>query len=430
MGRIIVHPGGIRGSVEAPPSKSYTHRAILIALLAEGRSKLSNPLYSGDTWASINTAKALGGMLEAGDALTVEGLLPLKAPENVIDVENSGTTMRITSALAAHVEEGYTVLTGDESLRRRPMKPLLSALKGLGVMCWSTRLNGRPPIVVKGGGISGGSVEIRGDVSSQFISGLLIAAPRAERDISIKILGPLVSKPYVDMTLETLFEASVDVENESYKRFLVRAPQDVKPFRFQVPGDMGLSAFLFALASITNSTATVRGFDFSRPQSDLEVLSLIEEMGCEVKVDKRSGSVTVSGGELIGGEFRLRDAPDLLPVVAALATRAEGKTVIKDVGHARFKESDRIACLARELPKLGVQVRELEDGLEVEGSKRLKGCFLKSYGDHRLFMALFAAAAAASEPCEIDGLESVFISYPNFIEDVKRLGIRVEAVEE
>ncbi|MFQ5712053.1 MAG: 3-phosphoshikimate 1-carboxyvinyltransferase, partial [Candidatus Geothermarchaeales archaeon] len=419
------------GSVTAPPSKSYTHRAILISLMAEGRSRISNPLYSGDTWASIYACRALGGEVDVEKRrLTVEGSFPLRSPETVIDVENSGTTMRLVTALSAHVEEGYTVLTGDESIRRRPMQPLIEALNQLGANCWSTRLNGLPPIVVRGGGLRGGEVEIRGDVSSQFISALLVASPPSKRQTTIKVSGDLVSKPYVEMTLETLREASVRVEGEHHQKFVVPAPQRVEPLDFKVPGDLGLSAFMFALAAVTGSTVEVHGFDFSRAQSDVEVLALLREMGCEVEVDEVGGSVKIKGDRLRGSEFNLVDSPDLLPVAAVLGAKAEGRTIIRGVRHARFKESDRISRLASELPKLGVKASELEDGIVVEGGEKMRGCKLQSYGDHRLFMAFCVAAAGASEPCEVEGVESAFISYPDFVKDVEKLGIKVEEVKD
>ena len=427
--RVRISPSHVSGRVSAPPSKSYTHRAVILASLAEGECNIINPLASRDTLASLNACKALGVQIELFSGLwRVSGTGQVYTPEDIINVENSGTTLRIITAVSALAPLGYTVLTGDESTRKRPMQPLLDALRRLGVECWSTVRDGTPPIIIQGGGIEGGETWIRGDVSSQFISALLISTPKAMEDTSVRVEGEVVSRPYIDATLYMLRQYKVKVENRGYKEYSIQGGQSFTPTDIKVVGDFSSAAMILGLGALTQSALTVDNLSFEAPQADSSIIRILEEMGATVKTSTIRGEVNVSGGSLNGGCFNLQESPDLLPIVAVLALRTRGKTVIRGVKHARYKETDRIANLARELPKFGVAVQELEDGLVIEGKDRLEGCNLECYGDHRLFMALCVAAAAASEPCTVEGAESVDVSYPGFIDDIRKLGVKVEVL--
>ncbi|NWG09489.1 MAG: 3-phosphoshikimate 1-carboxyvinyltransferase [Nitrososphaerales archaeon] len=430
MTGIRVIPSELCGKVKVPPSKSYTHRAIVLSSLASGRSKVNKPLLARDTIATIEACKAFGASIEKmGDRLQIDGKDILNAPSDIIDVENSGTTMRLVTAIASLVKKGYSIITGDESIRSRPMQPLLSALSSLGVKCYSSRQNGLPPIIVRGGGIRGGEAEIRGDISSQFVSALLVATPKAKSKTSITVHGKTVSKPYIDATLTMMRIFGGKVVRKGYSEYTIEPNQDYRPTDFVVPGDFSSASLLIASALLSGGEVTLENLNFSLPQADMHILDILERMGADFETNKSEGGITLSGDkELRGGDFDLSDSPDLLPVLSIIALKARPRVVIRGVEHARFKETDRISILVKELSKLGANVQELRDGMIVEYCEDLKSCSLDAHGDHRLFMALFAAAMASSRPCIVEGLESVDVSYPSFIKDMKSLGAIVERV--
>lgn len=429
MSRVLVKPSVIQGEVEAPPSKSYTHRVYAAALLSRGVSVMINPLRSRDTDASRRACMLLGAEVKESESKVMISGGRFKTPENVIDVENSGTTLRLFTAISALIPQGYTILTGDESIRRRPMKPLLDSLKDLGVECWASRLDGRAPIIVRGGGVRGGETRITGEVSSQFISALLYASIKSDQGARITIEGELVSKPYIDASLEVLKRFGFKVGNEGYEVFDVEGGQDGKPCDFRVPGDFSSASFFMAGAQLTGGYVKIRGLDLNLPQADSAIIEILERSGCSLKASH--GSVEVQGmGGFEGGEYCLRDSPDLLPVVAIMAARSEEETIIRGVKHTRFKESDRVNVIASELRSLGVEVEVLQDGLKIRGRRRLEGgCILKSHGDHRMFMALTILAASTERGCVVEGAESAEISYPGFLDHAKRLGMRVEVLK-
>lgn len=412
----------VSGEVRAPPSKSYTHRAIAAALLAPGKSRIHNPLYSRDTEATINAARLFGATLQPKkDEVEVEGVERPKTPEDIIDAMNSGTTLRIMTCIAGLTERGYTVLTGDESLRKRPMQPLLDALSQLGVRAWSTKLDGTAPVIVEGGGM-GGECSIRGDISSQFVSGLLIAGPAAEKSLTISIEGELVSRPYIDATTAVLRLFGAEVEREGYSRFKTE-PSGYRPAAFTVPGDYGLAGFIMAAPLMAGGWVRVAGLNPKLPQADYRLVSVLREMGADVR--EGEGVVEVGEAPLAGIDVDLRDAPDLLPIVAVLAAVAEGETRIGGVAHARFKESDRIHTIATELSKASIHVREAPDGLII-GAGKPRRARLDPKGDHRLFMAFTLLSLASGGLIEVSDPESASVSYPNFLDDLELLGCEVE----
>ena len=430
MTSVKVFPSNLHGKVKAPPSKSYTHRAVVLSSLASGKSRINKPLFARDTIATIKACQALGSSIDKKeDHLYIEGNPDLKTPDDVINVENSGTTMRLITAMASLAPEGYSIITGDDSIRSRPMQPLLSALSSLGVECYSSRQNGLPPIIVKGGGIKGGEAEIRGDISSQFISALLISTPKAKNKTSIKVHGKTVSRPYIDATLIMMKIFGGNAIHKDYKEYIIPPKQDYHRSDFDVPGDFSSASLLIASALLAGEKVTIENLNFSLPQADMRILDLLEKMEADFIVDKSKGEITLSGGKVLkGGEFDLSDSPDLLPVLSVIALKARPRTIIKGVEHARFKETDRISILARELRGIGAKVQELQDGIIIEYCEKMKSCSLNAHGDHRLFMAFCAAAMASPEPCIVEGLESVDVSYPNFIKDIKSIGAIIEGV--
>ncbi|MFC1755762.1 3-phosphoshikimate 1-carboxyvinyltransferase [Thermoproteota archaeon] len=427
---IKINPSLLKGQITASPSKSYTHRAVILASLCNGKSKIENPLLSRDILATIESCKSLGATISVEKSMIIEGKMPLKVPDNIIDVSNSGTTLRLVSSMSALTLKGYSIFSGDDSIRNRPMQPLLDALHSLGVRCWSTRLNGCAPLIIEGGGILGGSTTISGLISSQFLSSLLISAPLAQKKTLIKLSDKLVSRPYVDATLKVIQHFGGKIIEDNDGAFKIPPLQNYTSQSFNVPGDFSSASFILAGAALSDSEISVNGLNFQLPQGDESIINILKQMGAILTVNTDKGEVIVQGTKtLLGGKFNLSNSPDLLPVLAILACKCKDEVVIHGVKHARFKETDRIAVLAKELPKLGVSIEELEDGLKIRGTNNLKQCTLNAYGDHRMAMAFTIIGLASQEGCKIIGFESVDISYPKFEEDIHSLGGKLEEVD-
>jgi 3-phosphoshikimate 1-carboxyvinyltransferase len=426
MVSILVRKSKINGSARCPSSKSYSHRAIAISSLADKQSTITNVLLARDTLATLAGCCALGAQIKyEGTTLRVKGRDRFNPPENVINAENSGTTIRIMTAMSSLVRSGYTVLTGDQSLRRRPMQPILDALAQLGVEAYSTRENGTPPLVVKGGGIKGGTAVVDGSTSSQFISGLLITSIYAESKIVMKVKGNLVSKPYIAATLAIMkrFGVSIDHSSDMLEYYINNARYSAT--KFDVPSDFSTAALILAAGVLAGEKIKVNGLNFALPQGDSRIVDILKRMGCVIRLDKRKGEVLVEGAErLEGGDFDLADTPDLLPVVSILALRAKSPVTITGVAHARVKETDRVANIAKELMKFGARVKEFHDGLKITAPLLIKNASLEAYNDHRLFMA-FTIASMMTEKSIVAGAESTDVSYPNFLSDMKDLGAKI-----
>jgi len=414
-----VEKSKLSGNLVCPPNKSYTHRAIFLGVLAGSNSRVDNVLFSDDTWATINACKNFGAQIEEKDSSIIvkksiwEGTL---VPE--INAENSGTTIRIASGIASLFSEEIT-LTGDFSLQNRPMQPLLDALESIGAKCSST--DGKPPIKITGK-IRGGNVTIPGSFSSQFISALLISAPLTEKGVNLVIEGNLVSKPYIDATISTMRHFGVKVQTLiPYKRYNI-APQIYKPSTFTVPIDFSSLALLLSAAVLCGENFVIQGNIGNLPQGDEVFIDILEELG--VKVTIKDDKISIQSPEkLNGGRFDLSNSPDLLPPLAILSLKTPSPIEIVNVKHARLKETDRIAIVSRELVKLGIRVEEKEDGLVLIKSNNLKGGSLNSENDHRLFMA-FCIAGLYVGDCTVTDPESVKVSYPNFIVEMKKIGAK------
>jgi len=411
----------ISGQVVCPPNKSYTHRAIFLASLAGNNSRVDNVLFSADTIATIEACKKFGAEIEI-ENLSIIVKNPIKLGTNVpeINAENSGTTIRIASAIAGLFSEEI-ILTGDSSLQKRPMQPLLDALSSIGAKCSST--DGKPPIKIKGK-ISGGDITIPGNISSQFISALLISAPLTENGINLTIEGNLVSKPYLDATITTMRKFGVSVQTLiPYKRYNI-APQIYKKSTFSVPIDFSSLALLLSAAVLNGEEITVKGNIGNLPQGDEVFIDILEQLGVNVIINDEEIKIK-SPEKLKGGKFDLSNSPDLLPPLAILALNTSSPIEIVNVKHARLKETDRIAIISRELVKLGIKIQEKEDGLILDPSENLTSAELNSENDHRLFMA-FCIAGMYIGDCTITDPESVKISYPNFVEEMNNLGAKIQ----
>jgi len=409
----------ISGEIVCPSNKSYTHRAIFLASLTDGKSIIKNILKSGDTTATINACKNFGVEIKVTENnLTVKSSGELKIDDSVIDAANSGTTIRFATAISA-LSDSNVVLSGDQSLKKRPMKPLLDALESLGAKCSSN--NGTPPIKVSGK-IKGGEIQIPGNISSQFISALMITAPKLENGMIINIQDKLVSKPYIDATITSMKKFGVDVETViPYQKYNIPT-QNYKPTTFTIPSDFSSISLLLS-AAVLGKNLTVQMTMGDMPQADEAIIDILEVMGVVITLDKDTIKIK-SPEKLDGGKFDLSNSPDLIPSVAILALKTLKPIEIFNVKHARYKETDRIAILARELSKLGIKVTEKTDGLILKNSGSLTGANLNSENDHRLFMA-FCIAGMYVGNCTVSHPESVKISYPNFIPEMKRLGCKI-----
>jgi 3-phosphoshikimate 1-carboxyvinyltransferase len=409
------------GEVEAPPSKSYTHRSIVIGSL--GRyAKIERPLLSADTLATVGACRAMGAEISVGDdQLEIAGVIGIpKVPDDVINAANSGTTLRLCLSMAA-LADGATVFTGDASLRTRPNGPLIKALNDLGAICFSTRFNGLAPIVVQGP-MKGGEIFIEGGISSQFISSLLISSPFAKRDTTINIKGELKSRPYVEVTLEMMEKAGAKVATD-YKEFQIESYQEYGLKSYRIPGDFSSASYMLAAGALAGKV-TVENL-FESKQGDAAIMEHLLDMGANVYWDTEKGSVTVEQAELRGIDIDVGATPDLVPTLAVLAACAKGTTHITNAAHVRYKETDRLHAITTELKKMGVDIVEEPDGLIINGGT-LKGAKVNGYDDHRIVMALAVAGLVAAGTTSIDTAESVDISYPGFFSDLKRIGAKVE----
>ncbi|NIP62886.1 MAG: 3-phosphoshikimate 1-carboxyvinyltransferase [Nitrosopumilaceae archaeon] len=407
----------ISGIITCPSNKSYTHRAIFIAALAGKPSTVSNFLLSEDTKATICACEALGASLEiSGRRLSIKEPIGAGKIADIVNAVNSGTTIRIAAAIASLLDKKIT-LTGDESLKKRPMKPLLDSLTDLGAKCKSQ--NGTPPIEVKGK-IIGGKTSIAGNVSSQFISALLIAAPLMKSGLTININGNLVSKPYLDLTIASLKKFGIFVkEIEKYKKYEV-LPQRYEPAEFTVPSDFSSLALLLSAAILVGKDLVVKINSEDLPQADKKFLEILEKLGIDVKIKNNTVSLG-SINSINGGKFDLYENPDLLPPLSILSLKSKKSIEIHNVKHARYKETDRISILTKQLSKTGLNIVEKEGGLILNPVAKLKGAKLESSGDHRLFMA-FCIVGMHIGDCVITDAESVGVSYPEFISDIKKAG--------
>jgi len=394
---------------------------MVLGTLTHAHFKLQKPLLSDDTKATLDALLAFGAeVMHDGGNLDIwcEELRPAM---RTIDARNSGTTLRLMTAVGALLPAQAT-LTGDASLVKRPMGPLVEALRQLGARCDYLGSNGCAPLAVTGPMV-GRSSKITGDVSSQFVSALLIACCRKKGDTELVVEGRLRSRPYVDITLRMLRDFGVDVE-ESRGKFTVPGDQSLSLETYTVPGDYSSAAFSLAAAAATGGDVTVSNLDPRSPQGDRAFLEHLKAFGAKVSV--HGSSVRVIGRRLAGATVDVRDTPDLFPVLAVLGALADGRTVLRGGENLRAKESDRIATTTAFLNAMGGTVKANDDGCEILGGEKLRGTTVTTAGDHRILMAAAVAALASSGETRIEDDESYAVSYPGFVRDMHQLGCRLE----
>ena len=407
----------ISGKVDLPGSKSLSNRVLLLSMLAEGTTHIRNLLDSDDVRYMIGALEQLGIRMEEtreSNEIRVEGCAA-KIPNSDLELMlgNAGTAMRpLTAALT--LGQGRYVLDGVPRMRERPIVDLVDGLRQLGAEV--SLLNGPPgpPVEIIASGLSGGTAEIKGSVSSQFLSAILMAAPSAQNDVTLKIIDTLVSVPYVEMTLKLMERFGVKVENRNFEEFHIQGNQTYfSPGEFYVEGDASSASYFLAGAAITGGSVTVQGCGTESLQGDAKFAEVLELMGAET--EWQPNSVTVHGKSLKGVDLDLNRMPDAAMTLAVAALFAEGPTRIRNVYNWRLKETERMKAVTTELRKLGATVEEGEDYLVVDPPQKILPCEIETYDDHRMAMA-FSLAACGTEPITILDPGCVSKTFPDYFE--------------
>ena len=411
--------GRLEGRVSPPPSKSHTHRAFFLASMADGTSRVSNALLSADTKATLAACRAMGaGTSEKDGIWTIEGG-DLHTPGHV-DAENSGTTMRIFAGICS-MFDGESTITGDESLRKRPMGPLLAALESTGAVCTSD--GGLPPVTVRGPN-RGGRVSIDGGVSSQFITSLLMVSPMLENDSEVTVEGSMVSAPYLDVTVHMmrLFGASAERDDNVFR---IKGGTGYRPHDYMVPADFSSAAFPL-VAGALGGKVTVTGMDMDDPQGDKAIVDILRKAGADVSVD--GTEITVSKSVIRGCEVDMGNVPDLFPIVAVLLSTAEGDSRLYGAPQLKFKESNRIETVVNMINAIGGDAVATDDGCIIHGRPRLRGGAIVHRGDHRIMMSAAVASIVCDGPVTMDDVECCAVSYPGFPEAMAAIGMAEEVL--
>ena len=414
--RVIRPARHINVKIAVPPSKSYTNRALIAAALAEGTTTLLHPSQSEDCKYLIDALKEFGiDIQRKKDKLQVQGSGGcLQAPAKELCVGNAGTTMRFLTTFAS-LANGDTTLTGDEQMQRRPINDLLEALRMAGIKCSSN--NGCPPVTISGGNFVGGRIEVNGNISSQFLSSLLLSAPYAKRPVSIHVKGKLASLPYVDMTLHVMRSFGAEIEVIEMIIYNIDNKQKYIGHEFPIEADASSATYFLAAAAITGGRVVITNLSPESLQGDVKFLTVLSDIGCSVT--KHDDRIEIHGGKLRGIEVDMNEMPDCVPTLAVVAAFAEGATAIQNIPQLRYKETNRLAAIATELSKLGAKVEVSEDGMVIY-PQRLHGATIETYNDHRIAMS-FAVAGLQVEGITIKNPGCVAKSFPNFWEEFEKL---------
>jgi 3-phosphoshikimate 1-carboxyvinyltransferase len=414
--KVSISRSEINGDVRAPSSKSYTIRGLMCAALAGGESEIVSPLSSEDTEAAVNVLSKIGVRVHREEGLWRVSGGNFHQPDADLYCGDSAATLRFMTAICSIVP-GKCRLTAGPSLSRRPVKTLIEALRKLGVRCSS--LGETAPVTVEGGAFRGGTTELPGDISSQYVSALLLVSPFAETGVSIRLTTPLISKPYIMMTLDCLEKFGIKV-SQSVDGFDV-ARQVYKPTRYEVEGDWSSASYFLALGA-TSGEVRIENLNPESLQADKILLDLLRDMGAVVEV--KGNSVTVRKSGLNAIEADLSDCIDLLPTMAVLAATAEGVSVFTGIDRARIKESDRVAAVREGLERMKIKVEEEKNSLSIVGSKA-ESSIIDSKGDHRIAMA-FSILATEVGGTVIEGAECVAKTFPGFWDILRSIGGKID----
>jgi 3-phosphoshikimate 1-carboxyvinyltransferase len=408
----------IDGEINLPGSKSLSNRALLLAALAQGTTKITNLLESDDTRHMLNALKQLGityTLSEDKTECTVTGNAGAIHSANLQELflGNAGTAMRPLCA-ALCLGTGSYLLTGEPRMKERPIGHLVDALREAGAKISYQENEGYPPLLIEANGLSGGDVKIDGAISSQFLTALLLAAPLAKDDMTISIIGELVSKPYIDITLHIMKEFGVEVENKNYQTFKVKGGQTYKAVEtFMVEGDASSASYFLAAAAIKGGTVKVTGIGKKSIQGDVQFVDVLEKMGAVVEWG--DDYVDVSRGELHPIDMDFNHIPDAAMTIATTALFAEGTTTLRNIYNWRVKETDRLFAMATELRKVGAEVEEGEDYLKITPPKKLKHAAIDTYDDHRMAMC-FSLLALDPVSVTINEPECTAKTFPTYFE--------------
>jgi 3-phosphoshikimate 1-carboxyvinyltransferase len=413
-----------QGTIRVPGSKSLTNRALILAALSDPSrgSELHGVLQSEDTEVMVEALRTLGFRVRVDWAKATihvrrgDHASPIPAKEANLFVANSGTSMRFLTALVS-LGHGHYRLDGVSRMRERPIEDLLTALRQLGVTACCEQQNGYPPVIIEANGLHGGTARIRGELSSQFLSGLLMAAPLARNEVRLEVEGPLVSEPYVAMTVAVMRQFGVDVATDFRRYFDVPVHPWYASRRFVIEPDASAASYFFAAAAITRGQITVAGLGPDSVQGDVGFARVLEEMGCSV--GQSDAGITVLGGPLHGIDVDMNAMSDCVMTLAAVACFAQGPTTIRNVAHIRHKETDRLHALAVELDRVGIGVDEMADGLRIRPGS-LRGAALETYNDHRMAMSM-ALLGLVVPGIVIRNPGCVAKTYPDFFKDLERL---------
>ncbi len=411
----------INAEVRVPGSKSYTNRALITASLAEGESLIKNVLLSEDTRLMMACLEEVGISIKSvpeDNTLVVkgnEGTMPTR--EAKLFAGNAGTVVRFMTA-ALTLGNGHYEIDGVERMRNRPIQELLNGLNQLGADVASKEKTGCPPVVINASGLKGGTIKIKGNVSSQYISAILLAAPYAMNDVNVIINYGLVSKNYVDMTIDVMSKFGVRVERDSYREFRIKSGQRYKGCEYVVEPDASSASYFFGAAAITGGKVRVKGLGENSLQGDASFVDIMSKMGCVTR--KAKDWLEVEGNKLHGIDIDMNDTPDVVQTLVAVAVFAEGKTRIRNIKNLRYKETDRISALVSELKRIGIKVKEYEDGLEIEPSTAPHSAEISTYNDHRMAMS-FALIGLRIGGIKIKNPECVHKTFPDFFERLGKL---------
>lgn len=425
MGNLKIYPRKLNGEVKIPPSKSMAHRAVICAALGNGISKVTNIDYSDDIIATIEAMSSLGAKItQKEDYLEVHGI---KSPENIkansvksertIDCNESGSTLRFLVPIAA-LFDGVNRFVGRGNLGKRPLVTYYNIFDEQGIK-YSYK-DGILDLKTEGK-LKAGEFRMEGNISSQFITGLLFTLPLLDGDSKIIITTEMESKGYIDLTLSAIKDFGVEIINNNYEEFIIKANQTYKSRDYRVEGDYSQSAFFFCADALLNDVI-LNDLKLDSLQGDKEVIDILERMGLEIK-SKNSGLIGTVNGKLKGTLIDGSQCPDIIPVVSLVAALSEGTTEIINAGRLRIKECDRLAAVTSELNKLGAKITEKEDGLIIEGVKELKGNVeVWSHKDHRIAMTIAIASTVCKDSIILKDYECVSKSYPQFWDDFKNVG--------
>ncbi|MCT4564419.1 MAG: 3-phosphoshikimate 1-carboxyvinyltransferase [Maledivibacter sp.] len=427
MNSVKIYPTELKGEIKIPPSKSLSHRAIICAGLSNGVSDIDNLIFSQDIKATLQGMKGLGTRIECIEIeshedtyyVTLRGNPSVKAPESNIDCKESGSTLRFLIPFAGLVGDAVT-FTGEGKLVERPLDTYYRIFDEQSI--GYSNDDGRLPLRVKGV-LKPGSFKVEGNISSQFITGLMFVLPLLDGDSKIIITTELESKGYVDLTIDILNQFGIKIENRDYKEFYIKGNQKYISRDYRVEGDFSQAAF-WIVAGILGNSIKCRDLRIDSLQGDRAILEIVQRMGGNLQINE--AFITINGSETKGTVIDASQCPDIVPVLAVLGALSNGTTRIINAERLRIKESDRLRAIATELNKLGADVKELEDGLIIEGKENLRGGTVDSWNDHRIAMSLAIASIKCTEPVIITGSDAVKKSYPDFWKDFMSLGGKID----